>query len=115
MLKRRSFANPKTHESAQIRSPGHLAWVRGHCCAAESEACHGKIQAAHVRTGTDGGMGVKPSDRYAIPLCAGHHGEQHQCGETTFEQRHKINMLQLADDLWARSPHGRKWRMEKGE
>lgn len=33
--------------------------------------------AAHFRAGLGGGMGVKPSDLRALPLCVRHHDEQH--------------------------------------
>jgi hypothetical protein len=41
-------------------------------------------EAAHVRTGTDGGVGVKPGDRYAVPLCTACHARQHRIGELSF-------------------------------
>lgn len=49
------------------RCPAHRKWVRGHACS----ACHSEtaIECAHVRTGTDGSMGSKPSDRWTISLC----------------------------------------------
>tara|TARA_R110002020_G_scaffold470280_1_gene696000 strand:- start:706 stop:876 length:171 start_codon:yes stop_codon:yes gene_type:complete len=55
-------------------------------------------------------MGVKPSDTYAIPLCSWHHREQHNIGEKQFEVRHKIKMLEIAEDLARRSPHRTKWK-----
>lgn len=117
ILKRRSFANQRTKEIPQIRCPSHLAWVRGHVCALDAKNrrdCLGKIQAAHVRIGTDGGMGVKPSDSFAIPLCDHHHAEQHAIGEQSFERKYGISMLKIANDLWRQSPHGKRWRMEQG-
>lgn len=92
--------------SPLIRSDSHLRWVRGfECCCAASGNCEGRIEAAHVRSETDGGMGVKPSDRYAVPLCSGHHAEQHRLGEGPFEALYKISMRKIADALWAKSPH----------
>ena len=67
------------------------------------------IEAAHVRTGTDGGAGMKPSDRWAISLCSAHHREQHQVGETEFELRRGISMKALAEEFFAKSPHRRKY------
>ena len=37
-----------------------------------------------MRTGTDGGVGVKPGDRYAVPLCTACHARQHRIGELSF-------------------------------
>jgi hypothetical protein len=64
-----------------------------------------KIQACHVRRGTDGGMGLKPSDGFTIPLCASHHRAQHQVGERRFEEQHSLNMRALAEFYAKASPH----------
>jgi hypothetical protein len=95
----------------QIRSQSHMAWVRGHECAVAGTvgmSCSDRIEAAHVRVGTDGGMGVKPGDNWVLPLCSAHHAQQHALGETTFAALHKINMKQIAAELWVKSPHRRK-------
>ena len=44
----------------------------------------GETQAAHLRTGTGGGMGLKPSDIYCVPLSFKEHKRQHDIGERTF-------------------------------
>lgn len=85
------------------RSPAHRAWVRGHACAVCGTFT--AIECAHVREGTDGGMGFKPSDRWCISLCRDHHAEQHQIGEGPFECKHGINMKALASEFFAKSPH----------
>ena len=94
----------------RVRCPAHLQWVRGHECAASNEWCGGKIQAAHVRLGTDGAMGVKPGDNWAVPLCEVHHGGQHAVGEETFWRG--IDPKDLAAKLWMISPHGKRYRAE---
>ena len=53
-------------------------------------------------------MGMKPSDRWTISLCAECHRKQHQWGEGTFERHHKINMKALAEAFTAKSPHKAK-------
>ena len=85
------------------RSPAHRAWVRGHACS----ACHSEtaIESAHVRTGTDGSMGSKPSDRWTISLCKDCHQRQHAMGETTFEIAYGIDMKKLAEAFYRASPH----------
>lgn len=88
------------------RCPGHRKWVRGHACAVCGTFT--AIECAHVRTGTDGGTGVKPSDQWCISLCRDHHAEQHQVGERAFEQRHGINMKELAAEFARKSPHRSK-------
>lgn len=90
-------------KDAGKRSPAHRSWVRGHaCCACGSQTA---IECAHVRVGTDGGTGIKPSDRWCISLCKDCHCEQHILGEQSFEKAHGINMKELAAEFLRRSPH----------
>ncbi len=44
--------------------------------------------AHHIRKGTDGGMGLKPSDMYAVPICNTCHREIHMKGEVSFYKKH---------------------------
>lgn len=86
------------------RCPSHLQWIRG--CVCSVWGCKNtQIEAAHVRIGTDGGIGLKPSDKWTIPLCSDHHREQHQIGEKAFEKKYKINMKGIAEQLANASPH----------
>lgn len=88
----------------RLRCPAHLKWVRQHVCSVGSVLCEGPIEAAHVRTGTDGGTGMKPGDEWVISLCARHHRLQHQLGECEFEKEHCIDMKQLAIEFAKASP-----------
>ena len=100
-------------EDRERSCPAHRAWVRRHHCSVPG--CHGlPIECAHVRRDTDGGAGLKPSDRWTISLCRGHHIEQHQVGEATFEKRYDIDMRELAVEFARRSPHWRN-RREKNK
>lgn len=106
--KRRKPQKLGMKEAPQIRNASHLRWVRGFDCACMDKpgmGCVGNIEAAHVRTGTDGGLGVKPSDCFAIPLCSAHHQLQHRIGEAEFERIMEIDMRAIADLLWIKSPH----------
>src|SRR5215813_891921 len=58
-------SNPKPNLRSRV---AHLAFVRLLPCVACGKAA--PSDAAHVRTGTDGGTGMKPGDRYAVPLCS---------------------------------------------
>lgn len=90
-------------KDAGKRSPGHRKWVRGHaCCACGSTVA---IECAHIRVGTDGGTGIKPSDRWCISLCKECHSDQHRIGEQTFERRAGISLVSLAEEFFAKSPH----------
>ncbi len=68
-------------------------------------------EAAHVRfsSGTHnkrGGMGAKPADRWAVPLCGEHHrladDAQHNIGERRFWAQLGINPLLVAEKLYAK-------------
>jgi hypothetical protein len=103
---------PKLLKERERRSderscPAHRAWVRRHrCCVPECSSR--SIECAHVRTGTDGGLAVKPSDRWTLSLCREHHREQHQIGERAFQRRYEIDLYDLAVEFARRSPHLRK-------
>ena len=77
----------------------HLVFVRQLSCVACGKAA--PSEAAHVRTGTDGGTGMKPRDRYALPLCAACHAKQHRLGELTFWSALRVDPLNVATRLWA--------------
>jgi hypothetical protein len=54
--------------------------------------------------GTDGGTGLRPSDRYSVPLCerchrTGHNA-QHTIGESAFWSAKGIDPGQVAERLW---------------
>lgn len=105
----------KSGRTERLRCPAHLKWIRGFVCSVQSVLCEGPIEAAHVRTGTDGAMGMKPSDSWAISLCARHHRLQHQLGEAEFEREHCIDMKALAQEFAARSPALRRARQGGGQ
>lgn len=89
--------------------PAHRAGVRRHHCCVPG--CRQQpIECAHVRSGTDGGTSLKPSDRWAISLCSEHHREQHRIGEAAFERQHSIDLYELAVEFARRSPHVGKLR-----
>lgn len=103
----------KTTKDKRLRSDRHRKWVRSHRCSVPG--CERvPIECAHVRTGTDGAMGRKPSDKWCISLCGGidgHHAEQHRIGEPEFERRYGIDMKALAKLFAKRSPF--KARLEQ--
>ena len=76
----------------------HLAFVRQLACIACGKAA--PSEAAHVRSGSDGGAGMKPSDRYSVSLCTSCHELQHRFGELTFWSVLRIDPLNVALRLW---------------
>jgi len=79
--------------------PAHRAFIRQLPCLA-CGARH-SIQAAHVRVGTDGGVGMRPGDRFTVPLCLTCHAKQHSIGELSFYAALGIDSLNVALRLWA--------------
>lgn len=99
---------PRARENRRS-CPAHRAWVRRHrCCVPGCQML--PIECAHVRTGTDGGQALKPSDRWTISLCNYHHAEQHRIGERSFEKRYGIDLAALAEEFARRSPHRVHWQ-----
>ena len=90
-------ARPKRKPSLRRRAQ-HLAFIRQLPCVACGAAA--PSEAAHVRSGSDGAAGMKPSDRYSVPLCSSCHALQHQFGELTFCGTLRIDPLNVAFRLW---------------
>ena len=80
------------------RRAQHLAFIRQLPCVACGKAA--PSEAAHVRSGSDGGAGIKPSDRYSVSLCTDCHALQHQFGELTFWSVLRLDPLNVALRLW---------------
>lgn len=118
-------------DDGPIRCPGHLKWVRGHeCCIAGKSAdsgfsfravplifnhiCEGRIEAHHVREGDHGqGMGRKPDDSTAVPLCSSAHKRGHDIGWETFEKEWRVDLAKTAAELWRISPHRITWERKR--
>jgi len=66
----------------RLRDAGHRRFVASlPCCHCLAQP---PTQAAHIRSGQTGGMGLKPSDDLAIPLCVDCHRHQHTTSEVAF-------------------------------
>ena len=53
-----------------------------------------------MRIGAESAVGVKPGERYAVPLCAACHAKQHRIGELSFWAALRIDPLNVASRLW---------------
>ena len=82
----------------QRRRSQHLAFIRQLPCIVCAKAA--PSEAAHVRSGSDAGAAMKPSDRYSVSLCSECHALQHQFGELTFWSTVRIDPLNVAFRLW---------------
>ena len=107
MLKRVPAPAPRVHKTCCERDGAYLAMVRQcPCLSCGMEPC----EAAHVRMasaafGKASGLGKKPEDRWALPLCSGDHRlfatSQHSRGEHAFWQDLGINPLITCEKLYA--------------
>jgi len=93
----RTVAHGKTKPDFRRRSQ-HLAFIRQLPCVVCGRAA--PSEAAHVRSGSDGGAGMKPADRYCVSLCSDCHALQHQFGELTLWSTVRIDPLNVAFRLW---------------
>jgi len=82
---------------------GHRSWVSRHYCSVRG-CRRTPVECAHVRAGADGGVALKPSDRWVISLCQYHHREQHRIGERAFEEKYSLDLRELAVEFAERSP-----------
>lgn len=91
---------------SRLRSTAHRDWVRGHrCCVPGCQLM--PIEVAHVNRAAHRGIGLKASDAFTVSLCREHHAESHR-GEKTFQTRHGIDLMALAEAFYRRSPHRQK-------
>ena len=91
-------------EPRRRRSKAHLRFVATMpCVICSKQPC----QAAHIRYGYAGAMGLKPGDNLVVPLCPDHHRQQHasDLGERGWWAHQHIDPIKEAEKLWARSPY----------
>ena len=108
MLARRKPPRMNVKEPTVFRSEPHKQFVRGFVCVLfgkDGHECDSKVRACHVRTGTDGGMQMKPSDFWTYPGCDRAHGIQHDIGEPEFERRYGLNLKDIARKIARLSRH----------
>ncbi len=76
------------------------------CRRHDIEAAHvSYADAEHLAIGKRSrGRSEKSSDRWAVPLCAGHHrldkDAQHNMSERAFWQMHGLDPIELAQNYW---------------
>lgn len=85
-------------KSSRLQDQKHLDAIKGMRCAKCGIQANEVISVvpAHIRRGSDGSMGRKPSDNFALPLCTLCHGIQHQKGEVTFWQESAFGSVDQA-------------------
>lgn len=88
----------KEKRESRWKSQKHCTWLRKSfgCSMCGSTA---GIEVAHVRMGSGAGMGQKPNDYRAVPLCRDCHSEQHRTSEPDFWRRYEDKWGQSLDQL----------------
>ena len=107
LLKRVGIVTPAPHKPDTEQDPAYLAMVRQCPCLScgmePSEADH--LRMASAAYGKASGLGKKPADRWALPLCAQDHRiaqhAQHKRGEQDFWHALGINPLLCCAELYA--------------
>lgn len=95
---------------AEKDAPAFLKWLRGRPCHLQGySACFGKVRACHVDPAGGKGIGAKVADRHAIPMCDGHHDEQHQRGWATFQALYAFDAVAVAAEFWRLWPARLAW------
>jgi hypothetical protein len=92
----------KQKRSTRFRSQRHCSHIRQHACAACD--ADSPIEVAHYRLGSGAGMGQRPHDWSAAPLCRDCHSLQHSRGERTFWQEAGKDPLAVIEALIRTSP-----------
>jgi len=76
-------------KSIAWKSHKYLAHVRTRpCCVCG----YPDVQAHHIRFSHIAGIGMKPPDTWAIPLCHQHHREWHDMGITSFQKKYEVDI-----------------------
>ena len=96
-------------QQTRIRSPLHLDYIRGMRCVVPG--CGRRFVQAHhlLQCNNPKARGEKAADENCVPLCVFHHFELHQLGnESLWAERHGIDLVATARDLWRRSPANKR-------
>lgn len=71
--------------------------------------CSGKVRACHVDHAGGKGLGTKVADKHSLPMCDGHHAEQHRIGWRPFERKYKLDAVVMASLFWRHWPGRAAW------
>lgn len=82
----------------------HLRFIRSLPCLLCND--NTSTEAAHVRMADrsiakPNGFGVRPDDRFTLPMCGAHHRDQHEGNEQQFWTRRGIDPVKTALALWS--------------
>jgi hypothetical protein len=87
----------KPKRFADRRDEGYCRWIRTLICCVQgrmagAKPCVGWVECAHVVSRGAGGFDVANT----VPLCTGHHRQQHAIGLRSFEKMYRISLANKA-------------------
>lgn len=95
---------PLVQRRPRVHKDDYLAFIRTLPCVIcglhPCEACHVRYSNLQYGKRTTG-VGIKPDDRWAVPMCSRHHREQHSRGERIWWEGRKIDPLVIAAMLFS--------------
>lgn len=96
--------DPSDKAQSRIRDEKHLAFIRTLPSVISGrygcEACHVRYGDPMYRKKRTG-KGQKPDDCWAVPMLPEEHREQHAGSEVNFWNRHRLDPLAIAQQLYA--------------
>ena len=98
--------------TARRHNAAHLQFIRNLPCIKCLDCT--SVEAAHIRRADARiakpitGIGIKPDDRFVLPLCGRHHRIQHEIGENAFWEN-------CDPELWALALYSITGDQEAGE
>lgn len=99
-----SISPAKGLKRPRVKDEDHLKFIRTlRCCVCGNP----NVQAAHIRSSSDlygkretGGQ-EKASDKWTVPICVGHHEDQHRGNELSWWKSKGIDPFALALSLYS--------------
>jgi len=103
-------------DPAGKRCAPFLQWLRTRdCILAKTGECMGKVRACHWDQAGDKGTGTKVSDKFALPMCDGHHAEQTDIlGWPKFQLKYGFSAKDGCDFFWKNWPRRLEWERSNG-
>jgi hypothetical protein len=87
---------PRKRQRGSSQDEKHLRLVRSLECSCRGRGCIGSVEAHHLRSAGNSGVGMRPSSQFCVPLCLGHHREFHTLGRATFAAKYAIDLTSIA-------------------
>ncbi len=83
--------------------PRHRKWLRTfHCVTPDCDGS--QIEVSHLRSAANAGVGIKPHDAFAVPMCSECHRYYHNIGHKAFERINMVDLFAMAAMFRRQSP-----------